>query len=69
MRAIILLSLVVTCLRGAPLCLAESEADKPITVRVVSYNVEFGKSATPEEIGEMFKPYQLDIIGFNEAPH
>ncbi|MDC0286750.1 metallophosphoesterase [Akkermansiaceae bacterium] len=42
--------------------------DKPITVRVASYNVEFGKSATPEEIGEMLKPYKLDIIGFDEAP-
>ena len=42
--------------------------DQPITVRVASYNVEFGKSATPEQIGEMFKPYNLDIIGFDEAP-
>ena len=41
---------------------------EPITVRVASYNVEFGKSATPEQIGEMFKPYKLDIIGFDEAP-
>lgn len=49
-------------------CLAASEADKPITVRVASYNVEFSKSATPEQIGEMFKPYKLDIIGFDEAP-
>ena len=29
---------------------------------------EFGKNATPEEIGKMFKPYNLDIIGFNEVP-
>jgi len=39
-----------------------------VSVRVAAYNVEFGKSATPEEIGEMLKPYKLDIIGFNEAP-
>jgi endonuclease/exonuclease/phosphatase family metal-dependent hydrolase len=39
-----------------------------VTIRVASYNVEFGKNATPKEIGEMFKPYNLDIIGFNEAP-
>jgi len=64
----ILLSLVVTCLCGVTLCLAAAERDKSISVRVASYNVEFGKSATPEEIGEMFKPYKLDIIGFNEAP-
>ena len=68
MRAIKLLSLIVTCLCGATLCLAASVPDKPITVRVASYNVEFGKSATPEQIGEMFKPYKLDIIGFDEAP-
>ncbi|MBT8045101.1 MAG: endonuclease/exonuclease/phosphatase family protein [Verrucomicrobiae bacterium] len=53
---------------GATLCLTASEPDKPITIRVAAYNVEFGKSATPEQIGEMFKPYKLDIIGFNEAP-
>lgn len=49
--------------------LTASEADKSLTVRVASYNVEFGKSATPEQIGEMFKPYKLDIIGFDEAPN
>ena len=68
MRAIKLLSLIVTCLCGATLCLAAPVPDKPITVRVASYNVEFSKSATPEQIGEMFKPYNLDIIGFDEAP-
>ena len=49
MKAIKLLSLVVTCMCGATLCLATSGSDKPITVRVASYNVEFGKSATPEQ--------------------
>jgi endonuclease/exonuclease/phosphatase family metal-dependent hydrolase len=39
-----------------------------IHVRVAAYNVEFGKNASPEEIGKMFKPYDLDIIGFNEVP-
>ena len=37
-----------------------------ISVRVAAYNVEFGKNASPE-IGKMFKPYNLDIIGFNEV--
>ncbi|MGY8750178.1 MAG: endonuclease/exonuclease/phosphatase family protein [Pirellulales bacterium] len=68
MRAIKFLSLVVTCLCGATLCLAAPTPDKPVAVRVASYNVEFGKSTTPEQIGEMFKPYKLDIIGFDEAP-
>lgn len=40
----------------------------PVTLRVAAYNVEFSKSATPEQIGEMFKPLKLDVIGFNEAP-
>ena len=42
--------------------------DESVAVRVATYNVEFGRHATPEEIGEMFKVYKLDIIGFNEAP-
>jgi len=67
MRATKLLSLVAACLCGA-VCLAETAPDQAITVRVASYNVEFSRSATPEQIGEMFKPYQLDIIGFDEAP-
>ena len=42
--------------------------DESITIRVATYNVEFGKSTTPEEVGEMLKPFELDIVGFNEAP-
>ena len=68
MRTLKLLSLVVTCLCAATPCFAAPAPDKPITIRVASYNVEFGRSATPEQIGEMFKPYNLDIIGFDEAP-
>lgn len=41
---------------------------KQVKIRVAAYNVEFGKSATAEEFGKMLKPYDLDIIGFNEAP-
>lgn len=68
MRAIKLLSLVITCICGAIPCLAAPAPDQPIVIRVASYNVEFSKSATPEQIGEMLKPYELDIIGFDEAP-
>ena len=51
-----------------PWCAAEtridaSESDKAIQVRVAAYNVEFGKNASPEEIGRMFKPYNLDSMG------
>jgi endonuclease/exonuclease/phosphatase family metal-dependent hydrolase len=67
MRAIKLLSLVVACWCGV-VCLAGAALAQAIPVRVASFNVEFSKSATPEQIGEMFKPYKLDIIGFDEAP-
>jgi maltose 6'-phosphate phosphatase len=43
-------------------------AEETVSVRVASYNVEYGKNASPQEIGAMFKPYNLDIIGFCEAP-
>ena len=46
----------------------EKATDKPITIRVAAFNVEFGRNAPPEEIGRMFKSYNLDIIGFNEVP-
>jgi maltose 6'-phosphate phosphatase len=61
-------SIIVSLLCAVVLCVAGPVADKPITVRVASYNVEFSRSATPEQIGEMFKPHNLDIIGFDEAP-
>lgn len=48
--------------------MADPVPDQAITVRVAAYNVEFGRSTTPEQVAEMFKPYNLDIIGFNEVP-
>ena len=62
------LSIVVSSLCGMGVYLAATVPDKPITVRVATYNVECSRSATPEQIGEMFKQYKLDLIGFNEAP-
>ena len=38
-------------------------------VRVAAYNVLYGLSGSPEQIGAMFKPYNLDMIGFNEVPN
>lgn len=56
-------------------CFASSEeessnelATSTSQVRLAAYNVLFGNWAEPERIGEMFKPYQLDIIGFSEVP-
>jgi maltose 6'-phosphate phosphatase len=68
MSTIQLLSLLLATISGAMLCLAGPLADEAVTVRVAAYNVEFGRSTTPEEVGLMFKPYNLDIIGFNEVP-
>ena len=68
MKTLYKLFLIYTVLLGLGLHSAVNAADDFITVRVASYNVKFGKRATPEKIGEMFKPYNLDLIGFNEAP-
>lgn len=68
MKTLDRLFLACAVLPGLGLCLAASASDDFITVRMASYNVEFSRSATPEQIGEMFKPYNLDLIGFNEAP-
>ncbi|MBN2377879.1 MAG: endonuclease/exonuclease/phosphatase family protein [Sedimentisphaerales bacterium] len=42
--------------------------NSPVKIRIAAYNVLFGNWAQPERIGEMFKPYNLDIIGFSEVP-
>lgn len=39
-----------------------------IYLRVAAYNVLFGNWGTPKRIGEMFKPYDLDVICFSEVP-
>jgi maltose 6'-phosphate phosphatase len=62
------LSILASTLWGMGTGMSASEPDKPIHVRVAAYNMEFGKNATPEETGRMLKPYNLDIIGFNEVP-
>ena len=68
MRIVSALSIIVSFLWMVGASMGAPESDKPIHVRVAAYNVEFGKNATPEEIGRMFKSYNLDIIGFNEVP-
>ncbi len=42
--------------------------DRSVRVRIVSYNVEFSRSAAPEQIGEALKPLTADLVGFCEAP-
>ena len=62
-----ILSILIFAWCGAGIPMDASESNN-IHVRVAAYNVEFGKNASPEEIGKMFKPYNFDIIGFNEVP-
>ena len=37
-------------------------------LKVIAYNVEFGKSTTIEEMAELLSEYKPDIICFNEVP-
>jgi len=39
-----------------------------VQLRCISYNVEYGKSATSRDFGLMLKSFKPDIVGFNEAP-
>ncbi|MFT5883502.1 MAG: maltose 6'-phosphate phosphatase [Crocinitomicaceae bacterium] len=38
-------------------------------LRVAAYNVEFSKNATPQQMGEMLKSYDFDVVAFSEAPN
>lgn len=39
-----------------------------VEIRLAAYNVLFGNWGTPKRIGEMFKPYNFDVICFSEVP-
>lgn len=61
------LLLLMNCNKGSD----EQKSDnglESIQLKVAAYNVEVGRSATAEEIGEALKPYDFDIVGFSEAP-
>ncbi len=66
---------IVVCAVSASLMLAgdgaaqvTAEDDGATRIRMLAYNVEFGKNATAEQIAEALKPLNLDIITFNEVP-
>jgi len=54
----------------APVCdsLLAAEPKAAPKIRLATYNVQFGKMASPEAVGQMFKKYDLDVIGFCEVP-
>jgi maltose 6'-phosphate phosphatase len=68
-QLILSLKAFTICLLIAATGCVSKKNQEPVSLRVAAYNVEFSKSATPEQIGEMFKSYNLDIIGFNEVPN
>ena len=57
MRIVSALSILVSSLWMVGVSMGASESDKAINLRVAAYNVEFGRSTTPEQVGKMFKPY------------
>lgn len=63
------LSLVLLCACGqTPSGEKGKNQRDSIQLKVAAYNVEVSRSATPEEIGEVFKPYNFDVVCFSEAP-
>jgi len=63
--AIIFGSTLVSSLIAAPAAAAQ---DRTITFRVVAYNVACGQWATPEQIAEVLKPLNPDIVLLSEVP-
>lgn len=47
---------------------ASAEQDNATTFRVVAYNVACGQWATPEQIAEVLKPLNADILLLSEVP-
>jgi maltose 6'-phosphate phosphatase len=41
---------------------------EPKGVRIAAFNVEFGRSTTPEQVAAALESYELDLVGFNEVP-
>ena len=62
------LIILILILWGMEIRMVASQSNKDVDVRVAAYNVEFGRNTTPEQVGNMFEPYDLDMIGFNEVP-
>jgi endonuclease/exonuclease/phosphatase (EEP) superfamily protein YafD len=47
---------------------AQTEEGTPAKLRVLAYNVACGQWATPEQIGEVLKPLNADIVLLSEVP-
>lgn len=49
-------------------CNSETQKSDPVELNIAAYNVEVSRNATASEIGEALQEYNLDIVGFSEAP-
>ena len=47
---------------------AEDKSGDQIRLKVAGYNVEFGKTGSAQQIGEVLKPCNFDIVAFSEVP-
>jgi endonuclease/exonuclease/phosphatase family metal-dependent hydrolase len=64
---VFLIGLLVSCSKKAD---NRSDLQEPesVELRIAAYNVEVSRNATAQEIGEALQQYELDVIGFSEAP-
>ena len=68
MKTFYLFVLVAWCFTSVSNASATQGFPEKIRVRIAAYNVLFGIWAKPERVGDLFKPYNLDVIGFSEVP-
>lgn len=45
-----------------------AQTSVPYRLRVATYNIEFGRSCKPEELGKMLAEYRFDVVALCEAP-
>jgi len=64
----VLIFSAVLILAAAPARAETKTQGGAIQLKVAAYNVRVGRNASPKEIGLALKPYDLDIVGFSEAP-
>jgi exonuclease III len=67
----IILAIFLTCSLAVTFSMHKTYGQKKknsIELKVAAYNVEFSDKGSAQEIGEMLKPYNFDVVCFSEAP-
>lgn len=59
---------LVTILVLITATLAGAQTSATPRLRVVTYNIEFGRSCKPEELGKMIADHRFDVLALCEAP-